>query len=69
MSCSGGKAVQRTLGSDQRISKAREKSGPSAGGEAPRPSKFELPCAGGGPDTIDQTAKAALVPVARIANP
>jgi hypothetical protein len=69
MSSSGGKAVQRTLGSDQRISKARKKSGPSAGGETPRPSKLELPLCRRGTDTIDQTAKAALVPAAWIANP
>ena len=62
MSSSGGKAVQRTLGSE-----AREKSGPSAGGEAPRPSKFELPCAGGGPTRLTKSRKLKpfrLAPVA-----
>jgi hypothetical protein len=47
--------VQRPLGNDERI--RSKKSGPSAGGEAPRPSKFELPRAGGGPTRLTKPPK------------
>ena len=49
------RAVQRPLGNDERI--RSKKSGPSAGGEAPRPSKFELPRAGGGPTRLTKPPK------------
>jgi hypothetical protein len=55
---SGGKTVQRTLGSDEKIS--RKKAARALGGEAPRPSKFT--CREMTTDTIDQTAKAEFVP-------
>jgi hypothetical protein len=49
------RAVQGPLGNDERI--RSKKSGPSAGGEAPRPSKFELPRAGGGPTRLTKPPK------------
>jgi hypothetical protein len=59
---SGGKAVQRTLGSDERIS--RKKSGPGAGGVKRRGRHSLVYRADMGTDTIDQIAKAEIVPVA-----
>jgi hypothetical protein len=45
------------IGKRPKNKQSSRKSGPSAGGEAPRPSKFELPCAGGGPTRLTKPPK------------